>query len=156
MLQNTRAKDKRGIQMTGRRLKNWGRIRKRNDQDLVISSGCFCCWWNYWLLHCFCGEMMLIPYLPPHLNLSGKIIKRSHMHWEGLVIKPIWIQKRVFWQAIRWGADCLKLILWRHLTMYGCAAIAGISLLDNGKAMKRKFCPQRNSYPSPFMENIRL
>ena len=41
-------------------------------------------------------------------------------------------------------------------TMYGCAATVGISLLDNGRAMKRRFCPQRSSYPGPFMENIRL
>ena len=64
--------------------------------------------------------------------------------------------KESFLAGYQMGCRLFEVDLVKTSDMYGCAAIAGISLLDNGKAMKRKFCPQRNSYPGPFMENILL
>ena len=75
--------------MTGRRLKIEAEYEKETiriwlfHQDVLLLVELLAVTLFLW------GNDAYSIYLPPHLNLSGKIIKRSHMHWEGLVIKPI-------------------------------------------------------------------
>ncbi len=66
---------------------------------------------------------------------------------EGIGDKTYLKFKREFSGRLSDGCRLFEVDLVKTSDNVWVCAIAGISLLDNGKAMKRKFCPQRDSYP---------